>query len=75
MTDISDFLYTLRNTAGEAADNLRASIAEAQGVLARLDKLAEDAEDSAQLIAASDIEPHASAIVPERSGLVRKDSA
>lgn len=73
MTDISDILYGIRNTAGEAADELREAITVAQEVLDRLDRITDDAEDGAQLIAASDIEPNAIASVPERSGLVRKE--
>jgi hypothetical protein len=72
MSDITDVLYRLRDMAGLAADDLRSAIGEAQAVLDKLDQFANDAEDSAQLIAASDIEPHASALIPERSGLTRK---
>ena len=73
MTDVTDVLYRLRDMAGAAADDLRSAIGEARAVLDKLDRFANDAEDSAQLIAASDIEPHASARIPERSGLTRKD--
>ncbi|WP_159794498.1 hypothetical protein [Puerhibacterium puerhi] len=69
----SDFLYTLRNTAGRAADELRPAIEKAQAVLAWLDRVAEDAEDAARLVGASDLEPSARALIPERSGLVYAD--
>lgn len=74
----SEFLMTLRNTAGRAAERLQGAIteareflAEAEAVYARLERIADDAEDAAQLVAASDIEPTSSALVPERSGLIR----
>jgi hypothetical protein len=64
-----DVLYRLRDMAGEAADMLRAQIVDAQKVLARLDAFADDAEDTAQLAAASDLFPNSYALIPERSGL------
>jgi hypothetical protein len=74
----SNFLMTLRDTAGRAAERLEGAIAEAreflaeaEAVHARLERIADDAEDAAQLVAASDIEPTSSALVPERSGLIR----
>lgn len=73
MNDITDVLYRLRDMAGLAADDLRSAISEAQTVLDKLDQFANDAEDSAQLVAASDLYPNSSALIPERSGLIRKD--
>lgn len=71
MTDITDVLYRLRNMAGIAADDLRSAIGEAQAVLDKLDRFAEDAQDGAELIAASDLEPNTFASIPARSGLTR----
>ena len=73
MTDVIDVLHRLAHMAHEPAQNLRAAIAEAQAVLDKLDAFADDAEDGAQLIAASDIMPNASANIPERSGLTRQE--
>lgn len=74
----SDFLYLLRNEAGIAADRLasevsrmRTRLAEAEAVLGRLNGMASKAELAAQLVAASDLEPTASALVPPESGLTR----
>jgi hypothetical protein len=72
MSDVIEVLYRLRNMAGIAADKLRAEIAEAQQVLDKLDTFAQDAEDIAQLSAASDIAPGWSALIPERSGLAHE---
>lgn len=72
-TDVIDVLYRLRDMAGLAAEKLRSEIAEAQTVLDKLDAFANDAEDGGQLIAASDIGSRYSALVPSRSGLIRKD--
>lgn len=74
MTDITDVLYRLRNMAGIAADDLRAAVLEAQAVLDKLDRFADAAQDGAELIAASDLEPNSHASIPERSGLVRTTS-
>ncbi|MDQ0756098.1 hypothetical protein [Arthrobacter sp. B3I4] len=73
MSDLIDVLYRLRDMAGKEADKLQASINEAQAVADRLHSFALNAEDVAQLAAASDLFPNASALVPERSGLVRKE--
>lgn len=73
MSDVIDVLYRLRNMAGMEADKLRASIAEAQQVLDKLEAFANDAEDIGQLAAASDIAPGWNALVPERAGLARKE--
>jgi hypothetical protein len=59
--------------AGIAAGKLRAEITEAQAVLDKLEQFATDAEDIAQLAAASDICPRSIANIPERSGLERKE--
>lgn len=67
--DVIDVLYRLRNMASIEADRLRAYIAEAQAVLDKLDVFADDAQDVAQLSAASDLFPSYSALVPERAGL------
>jgi len=72
MSDVIDFVYRLRNMASISADDLRGAIKEAQAVLDRLDKFADDAEDGAQLIAASDLAPTWTAIAPERAGMIRK---
>jgi hypothetical protein len=78
---VSDFLYVLRNEAGQAADRLqkqvidmRKALGEAERVLDRLNGLADDAQDAAELVCASDLEPTAHADIPERSGLTRKDT-
>jgi len=73
MSDVIDVMYRLRNMAGAAADDLRTAIAEAQAVLDKLDRFADDAEDGAQLMAASDLAPNSHALIPERSGLARKE--
>lgn len=73
MSDVIDVLYRLRGMAGLAADDLRSAIGEAQAVLDKLDRFADDAEDGAQLMAASDLAPNSSALIPERSGLTRKE--
>jgi hypothetical protein len=77
---VPDFLYVLRNTAGRAASKLNAEVIEmrkalnaAEAVLDRLNELADGAQDAAELVCASDLEPTAHANIPERSGLVRKD--
>lgn len=71
----SDYLYVVRDTAGRAADALGEQVAAAQKVLDSLTRIANDAEDAAQLVAASDIEPRTTALIPGRSGLTRKDAA
>lgn len=75
MSDVIDVLYRMRDMAGLQADELRASIAEAQQVLDKLEAFTNDAEDIGQLAAASDIAPGWNANVPERAGLTRKDAA
>ncbi len=73
MSDIIEVMYRLRNMASDAAGELGAAIKEAQAVLDKLECFANDAEDGAQLIAASDLtnrDWHAD--IPERSGLQRK---
>lgn len=72
MSDIIDVMYRLRNMTGIAADELRAAIKEAQAVLDKLERFADDAEDGAELLAASDLHPRHHALVPERAGLQRK---
>lgn len=78
---VSDFLYVLRNEAGKAAERLskqvidmRKALGDAETVLDRLNGLADGAQDAAELVCASDLEPTACADIPERSGLIRKDS-
>jgi len=73
MADIVDVLHRLTFMAHEPAEKLRAAIAEAQAVLDKLDAFAQDAEDGYCLIAASDIMPGHNALIPERSGLARKE--
>lgn len=70
MADVLDVMYRLRDMAGIAADELRTAISEAQAVLDKLDKFSHDAEDTAQLAAASDIFPDSVASIPKRAGLV-----
>lgn len=79
---VSSFLYVLRNEAWKAAERLgaqviemRKSLGEAESILDRLNKLADGAQDAAELVCASDLEPTACADIPERSGLIRKDQA
>jgi hypothetical protein len=74
MADILDVMYRLRDMAGIAADDLREAIKEAQAVLDKLDCFANDAEEGAELMAASDLHPNCSANIPERSGLERKNT-
>lgn len=71
MSDAISYVYALRDMAGHAADKLRAEIATAQEVLDRLDKLAEDAEHGAELMASSDQFPNHRNTPPESSGLIR----
>ncbi|AYN57464.1 hypothetical protein HOU47_gp58 [Arthrobacter phage Constance] len=72
MSDIIDVMYRLRDMAGVAADELREAIKEAQAVLDKLDCFANDAEEGAELIGASDLHPNCNANIPARSGLQRK---
>jgi hypothetical protein len=79
---VSDFLYVLRNEAGQAAERLAEKVVdmkkelyEAEKVLGRLDRLAQTAEAAAELVAASDLEPDSRADVPEQSGLVRRETS
>lgn len=71
IVSISDYLYTLRDTAGMAIEPLRAAIREAQAVVDRLDAIADGAERAAELVGASDLEPNTHANIPPQSGLVR----
>lgn len=71
MSDVIEVIYRLRNMAGLEADKLRAQIAEAQQALDKLDTFANDAEDIAQLAAASDIAPNYQALIPDRAGLTK----
>lgn len=66
-----DVIYRLRDMAGKAAAELRPHVEAAQAVLDRLDKFAHEAEEIAELSAASDLFPSYSASIPEGSGLVR----
>lgn len=72
MADVIDVLYRLRNMAADAAEPLRAAIAEAQAVLDKLEEFADDAEHAAQLTASSAMFPSHFADPPEHSGLVRE---
>ena len=74
MADIVDVLHRLTFMAHEPAQKLRAAIEEAQAVLDKLDAFAQDAEDGYCLIASSDLMPTHNALIPERSGLTRKES-
>lgn len=72
MSDAIDYVYALRGMAGDAADKLRAEIAEAQKLLDRLDSLCDDAEHGAELMASSDRFPnYFPPEPPESSGLTR----
>ena len=73
MISPSDYLYTLRNEVARMTEELALMVTAAQELLEKLEKIADDCEDAAQLVAASDIEPGSSADVPERAGLVRRD--
>lgn len=75
MADVIDVLHRLTFMAAKPAQELRAAIAEAQAVLDKLDAFAKDAEDGYILIAASDIMPTHNALIPERSGLARKEES
>lgn len=68
----SDFLYALRNEACKVLEELKPVLDQANDLYERLERIAEDCEDAAQLVAASDIEPNCHAYVPTRSGLTRK---
>jgi hypothetical protein len=72
MADIIDVMYRLRDMAGQSADTLREAIKDAQAVLDKLDCFANDAEEGAELIGASDLHPNCNANIPKRSGLERK---
>ena len=78
MSEVSGYLYALRDEAGKAAENLRRctalverELAEAKGTLDRLERIASKAELAAELVAASDLEPSMSSDVPPESGLTR----
>lgn len=73
MSDVIDVFYRLRDMVSSAANTLREQIADAQKVLDRLDAFADQAQDSAELIAASDLAPGWVANIPERSGLMRRE--
>lgn len=68
----SDFLYALRNETCRVLEELKPVLDRANNLYERLDKIADDCEDAATLVAASDIEPNCIATVPERSGLTRQ---
>ena len=72
---ISDYLYSLRDEAGIAADKLRAAITEANEKLAKLDAIADGAERAAELVAASDLQPDSHATIPPESGLMYSNAA
>lgn len=72
MISPSDYLYTLRNEVARMTEELTLVATAAQELLEKLEKIADDCEDAAQLVAASDIEPGSSADIPARSGLTRK---
>lgn len=73
MSDVIDVFYRLRNMTANAADELRAEIAKAQGVLDKLDKFTLDSEESAELLAVSDLYPTWHSSIPDRAGLVFSD--
>ncbi|WP_019148800.1 hypothetical protein [Timonella senegalensis] len=72
MISPSDYLYTLRNEALRVLEELSPAIEKAQNLMETLEKIADDCEDAAQLVASSDIEPNSRADTPTRSGLTRK---
>jgi hypothetical protein len=57
-----------------AVTRIAEQVAEGRKVLERLTKLGDDAQDAAELVASSDILPDHHALIPERSGLVRRDA-
>jgi hypothetical protein len=71
MSDLIEVLYRLRDMAGMAADKLRVEVQAGQAVLDKLDKFADECEEGAELLAASDLHPGMHANIPERSGLTR----
>ena len=70
MADVVDILHRLAGMSHEPAQKLREAITEAQAVLDKLDAFTDDAQDAGQLVAASDIMPRYSALIPARSGLI-----
>lgn len=68
---ISDYLYTLRDEAGIAADKLKREIADATATLKKLERIADGAELAAELVAASDLQPTTSGTIPPAAGLER----
>jgi hypothetical protein len=71
MSDLIEVLYRLRDMAGMAADKLRVEVQAGQAVLDKLDQFANECEEGAELLAASDLHPGMHANIPERSGLQR----
>lgn len=72
--DPTDFLFVLRDTAGKAAEALAAAIKDAQAVYDKLDRIADQAQDVAQLASASDLFPTHHANIPDGAGLVRAEA-
>lgn len=68
----SDYLYALRNEACKVLEELKPVIDKANDLYNRLERIADDCEDAAELVASSDIEPNSRADTPARSGLTRK---
>lgn len=75
MSDVIEVIYRFRDMAGKAADELREEIAAAQVVLDRLDRFANDAQNVAELSAASDLFPTYHAMIPPEAGLVSKQES
>lgn len=73
MSDIIDNLYDTRDLAWNRVLILRKRIAKDTAELIEQEKRAEVAEQSAQLLCASDLFPYCHALIPKESGLVRKD--
>lgn len=70
--DPSDFLFALRNEVCKTLEELKPVLDEANKLYERLERIAEDCEDAAELVASSDLEPNSHASIPARSGLTRK---
>jgi hypothetical protein len=71
MTDIVESLYDIRDTAWERAQILKRRIAKDTAELAEQEKLWKQAEQSAELLCASDLFPSCNSNVPKESGLIR----
>lgn len=73
MSKIIDDLYDTRDKAWDRAQILKRRIAKDTAELAVQEALWTQAEQSAELLCASDLFPGCSANLPQESGLTRKD--